>query len=169
MPLHRSRSLLSAVALGALVPATAAAQEDVRALAPPRVAAQFGAGVLAMPVGFVAGGKATEWVAERAGVNDPRASRVALVGGWAGAALATAAGPSLVGARGPGAGRYLAAVGGALAGGAGSALLVRLNDRTGDGPRPPCRVVCSLAAAAVFALPSVGATIAYNAGRRPVR
>ena len=170
MPLRSPRPpLVAAAALSALLPAAGAAQQDVRALAPPRVAAQFGAGVLTMPVGFVAGGKATAWVVERAGVDDPRASRIALVGGWGGAALATAAGPSLVGARGPGTGRYLAALGGALAGGAGSALLVRLNDRNGDGPRPPCRVVCSIAAAAVFALPSVGATIAYNASRRPVR
>jgi hypothetical protein len=56
-------------------------------------------------------------------------------------------------------------VGGAAAGGLGSALLVRLNDRTGDDPRPPCRLVCTLAATAVFVLPSVGATIGYNLSR----
>jgi hypothetical protein len=49
--------------------------------------------------------------------------------------------------------------------GLGSALLVRLNDRTGDDPRPPCRLVCTLAATAVFVLPSVGATVGYNLSR----
>lgn len=168
MPALPDRCLLpiATLLLAALsFPDAAAAQDGVRPLAAPRVAAQLGTGLLAMPVGFVLGGKATERAAERLGVDDPRASRVALVGGWLGAGFATAAGPALVGARGPGAGSYLAALGGAAAGGAGSLLLVRLNDRTGDGPRPPCRLVCALAAAAVFTLPSIGATVAYNASR----
>lgn len=169
---HRSpprRTTLAALLLLGGVPAAARAQGDPRPLAATRVAAQLGAGLVAMPVGFVLGGKATELAAERFGVPDPRASRVALVGGWVGAGLATAAGPALVGARGPGAGRYLAAVGGAAAGGAASLLVVRLNDRTGDGARPPCRIRCTLAAVAVFALPSIGATTAYNASRRAAR
>lgn len=157
----------SALALALFGPlaARASAQDDVRALAPPRVAAQVGSGLLLMPVGFVTGGKLTKAVAERLGVLGPRASRVALAGGYAGAALTTAAGSALVGARGPGAGSYLAAVGGATAGGVGSALLVRLNDREGDDPRPPCRLACKLAATAVFLLPSVGATVGYNLSR----
>lgn len=164
----RHRRPFAAALLVLFAPVAAAAQGDARALAATRVAAQLGAGMLAMPVGFVLGGKGTERVAERLGVDDPRASRVALVGGWVGAGLATAAGPALVGARGPGAGRYVAAVGGAAAGGAASALLVRLNDRTGDGPRAACRLRCVIAAAAVFTLPTIGATAAYNASRRAV-
>jgi hypothetical protein len=170
---HRSRARRAVLAAALLlpgVPAAARAQGDARPLAATRVAAQLGAGLVAMPVGFVLGGKATEIAAERwFGVPDPRASLVALVGGWVGAGLATAAGPARVGARGPGSGRYLAAVGGAAVGGAASLLLVRLNDRTGDGPRPPCRLRCALAAAAVFTLPSIGATVAYNASRRAAR
>jgi hypothetical protein len=166
--LHRA-ARGSLVALAAAVPALAAAQGDLRPLAATRVAAQLGAGLIAMPVGFVLGGRLTERAAERLGVDDPRASRVALAGAWVGAGLATAAGPALVGARGPGSGSYLAALGGAAAGGAGSLLLVRLNDRTGDGPRPACRLRCTLAAVAVFTLPSIGATVAYNASRRAAR
>ena len=154
---------------GLLFPAHADAQSDPRPLAATRVAGQLGAGILAMPVGFVLVGKVTERVAERLGVDDPAASRVALAGGYAGAALAASAAPALVGARGPGTGSYPAALGGALIGGAGSYLLVRLNDRRGDGPRPPCRIVCALSAVAVLTLPSVGAAVAYNASRRPAR
>jgi hypothetical protein len=125
-------ALLTFVVATAAHAAPAAAQSDPRPLAATRVAAQVGAGVLATPIAFVAGGKATEWIVERMGVEDPRASRMALVGGWTGAALGAAAGPSLVGARGPGAGSFAAALGGALAGGAGSWLLVRIMDLTGD-------------------------------------
>jgi hypothetical protein len=170
-PQRGSRSTLDLACLTALalLPAAAAAQRDAPSLGAPRVAAQLATGVVATPVGFVAAGKATEWVAERLGVDDPRASRLALVGAWVGAGLATAGTPAAVGARGPGRGRYAAAVGGVVAGGVGSYLLVRVNDRTGDGPRRPCRLGCAIAAAAVFALPSVGATVAYNASRTLAR
>jgi hypothetical protein len=159
------RPIAVALSLFGPLAARAAAQDDARALAPTRVAGQVGSGLVLMPVGFVAGGKLTKAVALRLGVPGPRASRVALAGGYAGAALATAAGPALVGARGPGAGSYLAALGGAAAGGLGSALLVRLNDREGDDPRPPCRLACTLTATAVFLLPSVSATVGYNLSR----
>jgi hypothetical protein len=162
MRLHRVLALAVVLAL----PTVAGAQSDPRPLAGTRVAAQVGAGVVGTPIGFLAGGMATEWVAERMGVDDPRASRVALMGGWTGAALGAATGPALVGARGPGTGSYAAALGGALVGGAGSWLLVRVMDRTGDDPRPPCRIRCTLAAVAIFTLPSVGATIGYDASRR---
>jgi hypothetical protein len=162
MNLHRS----IACALAILAPACAAAQDDLPALSAPRVAAQVGAGFALMPVGFVAGGKLTKSLALRSGMEEERASSVALRGAWAGAALTTAAGPALVGARGPGSGSYLAAVGGAVAGGLGSALLVRINDRTGDDPRPPCRIRCTIAAVAVFTLPSIGATVGYDLSRR---
>ena len=157
------------IAVAALLPGRIAAQSDPPPLAPARVAAQIGAGIVAMPIGFVAVGKATERVAAHLGVDDPAASRVALVGGYTGAALAASAGPALVGARGPGVGSYAAALGGSLAGGAGSYLLVRMSDRRGAGPRPPCRLACALSAIAVFALPSVGAAMAYNATRRAAR
>lgn len=165
---RRTRGALLARALALLAacaPGVVHAQE-ARPLGPARVGAQVAAGTLATPIGFIAGGVLTERVAERLGMDDPRASRVAMVGAWTGAALATAAGPALVGARGPGRGSYPAAVGGAVVGGLGSLLLVRLNDRTGDDPRPPCRVRCTLAAVAVFTLPSIGATVGYDLSRR---
>jgi hypothetical protein len=43
---------------------------------------------------------------------------------------------------------------------------VRINDRTGDDPRPPCRIRCTIAAVAVFTLPSIGATVGYDLSRR---
>lgn len=156
---------LAAVALAA-APGRAAAQDDATpSLSGLRVAAQVGTGVLATPVGFVGGGVATEWLARRLGASEERASRLAYVGAYGGAALLTAAGPALVGARGPGRGSYAAAVGGALVGGAVSALIVRLEDHGPDEPHPPCRLRCTLAAVAVFALPSVGATVGYDVSR----
>jgi hypothetical protein len=32
-------------------------------------------------------------------------------------------------------------------------------------PRPPCRLACTLAAVAVFTLPSIGATVGFNLSR----
>ena len=162
----RRLSLLVVALAGWLGAASgAAAQDDPRPLAGTRVAAQVSAGVLATPLGFVAGGVLTEWAAERLGVEDPRASSMALVGAWTGAALATAAAPAAIGARGPGTGSYAAALGGALVGGAGSLLLVRIFDRGDEVPRPPCRLACTLAAVAVFTLPSIGATVGFNLSR----
>lgn len=155
-----------ALAAWLLLPGVAAAQDDPRPLAGTRVAAQVGAGVLVTPVAFVAAGKLTEMVAERMGAGDPRASRVALVGAWTGAALATAAAPAAIGARGPGTGSYAAALGGTLAGGAGSWAIVRFMNRGSEEARGPCRVGCALAALAVFTLPSVGATVGFNLSRR---
>jgi len=156
----------TAAALWLLLPSPAGAQTRTPPLSGARVAAEFGAGLLGTPLGFLAGGLATGWAAEHLGVDDPRASRVALTGAWVGAALATAAGPWAVGVPGRTTGSYPAALGGAVAGGAASYALVRLNDRTGDDPRPPCHVRCVLAAVAVFALPSIGATVGFNLSRR---
>jgi len=149
-----------------LVAAPVAAQSGAPPLSGARVAGEIGAGLLGTPLGFIAGGVTTEWVAEHVGIEDPTASRVALVGAWTGAALATAAGPWVVGVRGRTTGSYAAAVAGSLVGGAASYAVVRLNDRTGDDPRPPCRLRCALAAAAAFALPSIGATVGFNMSRR---
>ena len=155
-----------ALALTALAPGAGAQQSDLARLGPGRVAGQVALGVLATPVGFVLGGMLTEGVAEAFGADDPKASRIALVGGWTGAALATGGASALIGARGPGRGSYPAAVGGAVAGGLVSLLLVRIFDRDAEERKPPCRLVCSLAAGAVFVLPSAGAAVGYGASRR---
>lgn len=173
-PPRGARRLLGALALAATgaLPASAAAQgaaggDPGRALGPWRVAAQVGSGVVLTPVGFVGGGLATRWAARRLGANETRASDAAYVGAWTAAALTTAAGPSLVGARGPGSGSYSAALAGTLVGGAASFALVRINKRLanrGDESRP-CRLVCAVSGVAVFLLPSVGATVGYGLSR----
>lgn len=163
----RLLAALSLPLLAAPVRAQAGAADDPsRSLAPTRVAAQVGLGAVATPIGFVAGGKLTELVAERMfGVEEPRSSNVALVGGWTGAAVATAGAVSLVGARGPGSGSFPAALGGSVAGGLASLAIVKLLDRDDDEPRGPCRIGCAIAAIATFTLPSIGATWAYDASR----
>jgi MFS family permease len=165
------RSLLVAgacAALAAALPAAPlAAQDDVRSLSAPRMAAQVGAGALGTPVGFFAVGVVTDRIFERLGRDDSTTSRVSLAAATVGSAFATAAGPALIGARGPGIGRYLAAVGGAAVGGLASWAIVRLVDRDGGEPSRGGRVVAGIAGAAVFLLPSIGATTAYNLTRRP--
>lgn len=156
-------------ALALLAPHAALSQDADRGDDPPlnggRVALQVGTGALLTPIGFVAGGLTTRWVARRFGASDDAASRAAYVGAWTTAALATAAGPTFVGSRGRVTGSYLAALGGAVAGGAFSFVLVRLNDRKGDAADPPCRIVCAVSAVAVFLLPAIGATVGYDLTR----
>jgi hypothetical protein len=158
---------LAALAAGALPP-SAGAQEEVRALAPARVAGQLVGGALTTPVAFLGVGALTKRVAERVGASPDAASRAAYVGAWSGSALATAAVPAAIGARGPGRGSYAAALGGTLVGGAASWLLVRVNRRP-DGDERPCRIACTLAGVAVLTLPSIGATVGYDLSRKAVR
>jgi hypothetical protein len=150
-------------ALGAASPARA--QSGTPPLNGGRVAAQVALGALGTPVGFLGGGVLTKWLVRHLGARDETASSAAYVGAWTGAALATAAGPTLIGSHGRVTGSYLAALGGAVAGGAGSYLLVRVNDRGPDDDRP-CRLRCAAAAAGVFLLPSIGATVGFNLSRR---
>jgi MFS family permease len=140
---------------------------DVRALSPARTAAQVGAGTLGTPIGFIAVGVLTDKIFESMGRDDDVTSRISLGAAYAGGALGAAAGPSLIGARGPGSGRFVAAVGGAAVGGLASWAIVRLVDRDGDEPPRGGRVGSTLAGIAVAMLPSVGATIGYNMSRRP--
>lgn len=114
-----------------------------------------------MPIGFIGGGLATRWTANRLGASEDAASTVALIGAYSGAALATAAGPTLVGAGPHAHGSYFAALGGAVVGGAGSVLLVRLN-RAGDAGS----VIRIISFIGVAMLPSVGASVGYNLSRR---
>jgi hypothetical protein len=130
-----------------------------------RVAAQIVAGTVALPVGYVAGGLTTRWVARRVGASDDAASRAANVGADVGAALAIGGAVSLIGARAAGIGSFPAAVGGAALGGVASALVVRVARRPNDAPVRACRIGCVLASVLVVALPSVGATVAYDASR----
>ena len=162
---HRRIAVAAALAL---LPAVGAAQEDVRGLSPARVTAQVAAGTLTTPVAFFGVGALTKGIAQSLGASEDRASQLGYVGAWSGSALATAAVPAMIGARGPGAGSYWAALGGTVVGGAGSWLLVRANRRGPDAPERPCKALCVLTGVAVFALPSIGATVGYNLSREPL-
>jgi hypothetical protein len=158
--------LIAAPAAGAQEPAPPA---DLPSLGAARVGAQVALGVPAGAVGYVAGGLATRWVARRFGATDGEASQLAGKGAYAGIALFTAVPPALIGARGPGRGRYVAAVGGAAVGELASALAVRVGRRRfGDrgGEERRCSAACRLLGGAVFVLPSAGATLGYNLSRR---
>lgn len=139
---------------------------EVRSLATTRVVAQVGTGVLLGPLGYVGGGLGTRYVARRLGASQGTASYLAEKAAYVGTAAATAAGPSLVGARGPGHGSYFGALGGATVGMFGSALVARLNRPAPDRPDPPCRLVCRVSAFAAFTLPAIGGTLGYNLTRR---
>jgi hypothetical protein len=164
---------LAAAALGAaaLAPAGARAQ-GAPALGAGRVGAQVALGVPAGAVGYVAGGLATRFVARRLGASDGRASQLADAGTYVGIAFFTAVPPALIGARGPGSGRYLAAVGGAGVGELASALVARVGRRAygdrGDrgGRERACTLGCKALGALAFTLPSVGAAAGYNLSRR---
>jgi len=165
---RRCRALQAAVPLLAVavcaVPVLA--QSDRPSVSFGRAAGQVGLGTLALPVGFVVGGVTADWVAGRLGVSEETADIVAIAGAWSGAALATGGGATLIGSRGNTTGSYGAAVAGAVIGGVGSYLLIRLNERGDDEQDRPCGVLCVVSAIGVVALPSIGATVGYNLSRR---
>ena len=152
--------LFAVTLLGAVFPGEAAAQNGPPTLSAGHVAAQFGVGLVGMPLGFLAGGLGTRWAARQLGAGEARASSVAMAGAYTGAALVTATGPVIVGPGEGAHGSYWASLGGAVAGGVGSFLLIRLNRAVDLGTIP--RILSTVL---VFALPSAGATALYNATR----
>ena len=166
MNARRHPIALAATLLMAAPPHLQAQSDAARTLSPTRVAAQVATGTIGAPVGFLVAGVVTDLLFERAGLDNPTTSRISLAAGWTGAAMATAAGPALIGARGPGSGHYPAAVGGAVAGGLLSWGIVHIIDTDGDRKPRGGRLVAAIAGAAVFLLPSAGATTAYNLSRR---
>ena len=154
---------LSAVASPALH-AQPAPATDPAPVSGGTAAGQVALGTLGTAAGFVGGGLATRWVARRAGGTPDQASRAAYVGAWTTAALATPIAPVLLGSRDGVRGSYPAAVGGTLAGGAASLLIVTAGRRGAFDCRA-CAPVRLLAAVSAFVLPSLGATIAFNASR----
>lgn len=164
------RAALVLATVATVHPRTAVAQAatsgDLRGLSAGRVAAQVGTGVVLGPIGYVGGGLLTRYVVRRFGGSQGTASTAAERAAYVGIAAATAVGPSLIGARGPGHGLYVAALGGAGVGMLGTALVARLNRTPDDRPDPPCRLTCRLSAVAAFTLPSIGATLGYNLSRR---
>ena len=150
------------------LPVIAGAQEaptgDPPSLGAGTVVGQVAVGTLGTAAGFVGGGLATRWVARRAGADPAAASRAAYVGGYATAALVTPVAPMLLGRRDGVRGSYPAALGGTLAGGAASLLVVTAGRRGAFDCRA-CAPLRVLAAVSAFVLPSLGATLAFNASR----
>jgi hypothetical protein len=154
------RWLVSGAVVGALTHPVGAQQQP-----PPigfgHAVGQTAVGVLGTPIGFVAGGLATRWVATHwLRVSDDGASTPAMIGAYVGAATLTATGPVIVGPGPHARASYWASLGGAAAGGVGSFLLVRLNRAVDLGTVPRF-----IGAIAVFSLPAIGATVGYNLSR----
>jgi hypothetical protein len=167
----RRRSLVLRIALilatGSGSALVAGAQETAPRTTPAisagAVAGQVSLGVVGTAVGFFGGGLAARRIAIALRSDDDMISRVAYVGAYTGGALATAVAPALIGSRGDAHGRYAAGVAGAIGGGLVSVVIRKLG-RTGVfGERGPVAIVMG---AAIVALPSIGATIAYNQSRR---
>src|SRR5215208_1256742 len=160
MPVAGERSAMlrsltnSAAVLGIALTAALAGAQQASDETPPlqagRIAGQVALGTVGTLGGFIGGGLATRWAARRMGASQERASRLAYVGAWSASALATAGGATLLGRHGPVTGSYTAALGG-------------LCDNEGAGSR--CGALGGVAGLAVFLLPSIGATVGFNASR----
>jgi hypothetical protein len=152
------RCLLAAILLCA---STGGAQQSAPTLSAARVTAQVGLGTLATPVAFVAGGVGSRMVARAVGASDVTAKKVAYVGAYAGVWMATAAIPAAIG----GHGHFPAALAGSALGMAAATGTVRIGNHFYDSGARKCGVVCWTLGALVVALPSIGATLAYDASR----
>lgn len=156
------RLVFALVATVALLPDSAGAQAP--RLGGGRVAAQIATGTVGGVVGFIGAGLLTRSIVRQHGMDDEDASKPAFIGALVGMTLVTPIGPAIVGNH-EGAGSYAAAQGGAVAGGLASAMLIAIGRRGAMDCRfcGPLRIITGIA---VAILPSVGATIAYDATRR---
>lgn len=145
--------------------ASQAAAQSAPSLGAGVVTAQIASGTAGTAVGFIAGGLITRRIARARGADELRAGDRAFAGGLVGAALVTPIGPALIGNRDGARGSYLAAQGGAVAGGLASALFIAVG-RRGLFDCRACGLVRVAAGIGIAFLPSVGATVAYNATRR---
>lgn len=146
----------------ALIPVSVGAQAP--RLGGGRVAAQIATGTVGGVVGFVGAGLLTRSIVRRHGMDEEQASKPAFIGALVGMTLVTPVGPALVGNH-EGAGSYAAAQGGAVAGGLASAMLIAVGRRGAMDCRF-CGPLRLLSGIAIAILPSVGATVAYDATRR---
>ena len=136
--------------------------DDPPPLSNGRVAGQVALGAVMTPVAFFGAGWLADHVATRRGASEEGSSRAGYVTAYTASWLAAAAGPTLVGRDG----RFPAALGGSLAGFGAAFLTVKLGNFIWDRDRRECGVACWTLGAVTVALPSIGATIAYNASRR---
>jgi hypothetical protein len=153
--------VLRALALLVAIAAPAGAQqEDVPSLSSARVAAQIATGALLTPIAFFG----TGYLTDRVFAHDPKSEtvrRFQYVASFTATWLAAAAGPAMVGRDG----RFPVALAGSMAGMGGSLLTAQLGNVLFDDGRRSCGVLCWSLGALTVALPSIGATIAYNASR----
>jgi hypothetical protein len=119
-----------------------------------RIAGETALGFVGVPVGFAIGYTIGSGFRPHGSSN----SGVAL--GFAGALLGPALGVSAVGRGGPSEGKFGAAIGGAAIGYVATYFAVPLASKV----NPTKLKIAAMVAA--FALPAVGATIAYNATRK---
>ncbi len=137
-----------------------AAQGDPPSLSSARVAAQIATGAVLSPIAFFG----TGYLTDRIFNHDPKTERVRrfqYVASFSATWLAAAAGPALVGRDGS----YPAALGGSAVGMGGALVAAQLGNALFDDGRRSCNVLCWSLGALTVALPSIGATIAYNASR----
>ena len=165
-PLSRL-ALLAALAILGVTPRMLRAQ-DAPSLGAGAVTSQLLLGVIGTAGGFIGGGLVTRSVATRSGADEYRASNLAYIGAYVGAALATPVGPMLIGNRGRATGSYVQGLAGTLVGGLGSALLKTLGDRGAFDCRA-CGVVRIVAGIGIVMLPSVGATVGFDRSRERER
>jgi len=143
-----------------LAASAGAQQDDAPSLSSARVAAQIATGAVLSPIAFFG----TGYLTDRIFGHDPKSEgvrRFQYVASFTATWLAAAAGPAMVGRDG----RFAAALGGSMAGMGGSLLAVQLGNALYDEGRRSCGVLCWSLGALTVALPSIGATIAYNASR----
>lgn len=150
--------------LSLAAPVTAAAQGEAEPppLSAARVAGQVALGGVLTPVAFLGAGWAADRITTGLGWSEEAASRAGYITAYSASWAAAAAGPALVGRDG----KFSAALGGSLAGFGAAWLTVKLGNLIWDDGRRSCGIACWTLGAVTIALPSIGATIAYNASRR---
>ncbi|MGQ0646510.1 MAG: hypothetical protein ACT4P7_03005 [Gemmatimonadaceae bacterium] len=158
------RSLLVAGLLCALNRSAvwAQAESGTPSLSAARVTGQIALGTVLTPVAFLGAGWVSDRMAERWGWSEERSSTVGYVSAYSATWLAASAGPALVGRDG----KFAAALGGSLAGMGAAVVSARLGNLLWDADRRRCGVGCWTLGALTVALPSIGATLAYNASRK---
>lgn len=156
------RCAVLALWVGAFLPARAAIGQAPAPVSTLRAAGQIGMGAVLTPVGFFGSGWATKELSRSMGVRDTTAARAAYIAAYTGAWLAAASGAVAVGRDG----KPSRALLGSLAGLGGAFLTTQLGNALYDDDRRDCGVGCWTLGLVTVVLPSLGATIAYNASRR---
>lgn len=96
------------------------------------------------------------------GWPEDRAGKAGYVAAYTGVWLAAASGPIMAGNDG----NAMAALGGSLGGLAGAFVTTKLGNWRYDEDRHGCGPLCWTLGIVTVALPSIGATLAYNASRK---